>query len=284
MRLREIYSQANIGLRDYFRQIDENPFDPYEHLWIFTNKYLQDLDEDDFEEVRDALLTALNLDANEDIKDDPSDFGDWLEDHIDADDYENFPEKIRRDFETKFEDDYVSYVAMNDPLNAPTSAYFMLKNKQLLPRTTWLVHFSDNAASIAYEGFKYGVDHPGRLSLTTYIDNQSFDKKYGGYNFAFLANDRDAYHAALSKKYGKHAVMFQSSGLKVHHYGDEETQIIFYGPEVDPRNIILLYNDGGDWQVTSKYKDDPLFTGSFDKVVKWVQNNYHQYRKQLRSS
>src|SRR4051812_38904112 len=101
-----------------------------------------------------------------------------------------------------------------------------------------------------------------KLGLTKYIGDN--EKKYAGYNFAFEALGRDANWSASQGKYGKHAVLFQNSGVHCYHYGDEETQIVFYGADVSPKNIIYLRNEGGDWQVMPAYEirgRDYLFTG-----------------------
>ena len=37
--------------------------------------------------------------------------------------------------------------------------------------------------------------------------------------------------------------MFQNSGVHCYHYGDEENQVVFWGADVDPRDIILITHD-----------------------------------------
>jgi hypothetical protein len=141
-----------------------------------------------------------------------------------------------------------------------------------------LVHFSDHARKIAQNGFIYGSDDMSKLGLTTYYTKDS--KSHGGYNFAFEAQSRDASNAASQGSYGRHAVMFQNSGARAWHMSDEEHQVIFWGQDVDPRSIIELRNDHGDWVVTNGTRD--FYSGDFDQVVKWVIANHSQYRRALR--
>jgi hypothetical protein len=182
-------------------------------------------------------------------------------------------------------EDVIEYLMRHNPAEAPSTAHMMLSRQKLLPRTTWLVHFSDNADSIAAEGFKYGIDQMDKLGLTTYMGDQA--KKYGGYNFAFLAGRRYDQNAAYEGKYGKSAVIFQNSGVVVSHHADEEEQVIFHGTDVDPRNIVLLERGEDGWQVMSKYNPRvrnsgrPVFRGEYKACVAWVMQHFAQYRRAL---
>lgn len=94
----------------------------------------------------------------------------------------------------------------------------------------WLVHFTDHAWKIVRDGFKYGSEEADRLGLTTWR------KKHGpGYNFAFELDDVKRYSTdnasyRRKQKYGQQAVIFRSPGNKIFHIGDNEPQVIFYGP------------------------------------------------------
>ena len=175
----------------------------------------------------------------------------------------------------------LEYLMHNDPAEAPTHAHLSVSDNRLIPASSWLVHFSDNAREIALNGFTYGIDEMDRLGLTTWFGDGA--KKHGGYNFAYLAMSRYAQWAASRGKYGRHAVMFQNSGVHTHHYGDEEDQIIFWGKDVSPKKIVLLLNDGGDWCViSSSAKRDVLFRNeNYGKVADWVIRNHQQYRRAL---
>ena len=175
----------------------------------------------------------------------------------------------------------IEWLMRHDPAEAPSHAHMSLKDKQLLPRTTWLIHFTDSPDAIAEKGFTIGMGDMSKLGLTTYYKNTSFDKQYGGYNFAFIADSRHAKWAASEHKYGRHAVMFQNSGVRTYHYADEEDQVIFYGKDVDPRSIIIL-REG--WTVEARRqtrRGSELFEGDFEACVAWVERNARQYWRYL---
>ena len=84
--------------------------------------------------------------------------------------------------------------------------------------------------------------------------------------------------------------MFMNSGISADHYGDDENQIIFYGPDV--KELVYLTRDKDDnWSVVTAPgpKDNPLYFESkevyvnedFSKVVEWVINNYKQYSNKI---
>jgi|GEM_PF-2464315 len=77
--------------------------------------------------------------------------------------------------------------------------------------------------------------------------------------------------------------MFQSSGVAVWHYGDEEEQVIFDGRAVRPEEAVYLRRDGRNWQVvpeTARYQNqDFFFEGDFVACADWVMKNYRQYRR-----
>ena len=265
--IEETYSEPNGALLRYMKAEE---FDPYSNWysiceWIVANNYLRKLKRflpnartaEDLQEEDPELFYKLPKTAQEEC-------AKWC-----IDDIRN-----------------------NDPANAPTWVHMSLQKKQLLPRSTWLVHFTDNPSDIADQGFTIGMDQMDRLGLTTWIKNDSFDKKSGGYNFAFRALSQYANNAAYEKKYGADAVIFQNSGVEAYHYGDEENQIMFHGKDVDHRNIVVLRRSEGDWIVKGNkpkrlksgkiyYEEIDLFTGEYENCVKWVIQNFAQYRRVL---
>ena len=76
---------------------------------------------------------------------------------------EDYPE-ILKEFENEFKKGNHNISANG----GYTKAHLGLARNKLLPRTTWLVHFSDNAEDIVQEGFKYGEDDYSDLALTTH--------------------------------------------------------------------------------------------------------------------
>jgi hypothetical protein len=111
------------------------------------------------------------------------------------------------------------------------------------------------------------------------MKNDGFDKKYGGYNFAFLVDSRYAMNAS-DGKYGKNAILFQHAGELIYHYGDDEDQVVFWGPSVDPRGLIMLDHTDDGWTVLAR-DERVLYKGEFEACVEWVQQNHFQYRRLL---
>lgn len=226
------------------------------------------------------------------------DFGTWLENNVAEEHHEDYledpenfyelPEQIQQKFLEWAKKEVIPDMTYREPTEAPTWAHMSLSEPKLLNRQTWLVHFSDHADDIAVEGFRYGIDSMDRLGLTTWFGDAA--KKYGGYNFAFEAGSRDADWAAGREKYGKNAVVFQNSGVKAYHHGDTESQIMFWGADVDPRDLVLLEKHGGSWFVMphprkqrryqgQESREGGVFHGEFKQCVVWVQQNIQQYRR-----
>lgn len=120
-----------------------------------------------------------------------------------------------------------------------TKSLMHLKDAKILPRTTWVTHFSGNAEAVAKNGFKIGMPDKHRLSLTTAI-NQS--QKTGGYNFGFIADGKTAldYCENQESHYGSDFVMFQSAGSLFHHDGDFEDQFVFDGVNLNNKLFVLV--------------------------------------------
>jgi len=145
----------------------------------------------------------------------------------------------------------------------------------------WLIHFSDNADSISDSGFVFGTDEFNNLSYSGCRTGNKFGQ---GYNFAYDVNDFEKYYQSSrssAPKYGKGAVLFRASGIKVWHYGDEEYQVIFNGKTVNSV-VYIRYNDADsdyDWCIKNNrtrriiVQDDNLA-----KLVKWYINNEAQYQ------
>jgi 8-oxo-dGTP pyrophosphatase MutT (NUDIX family)/GNAT superfamily N-acetyltransferase len=130
----------------------------------------------------------------------------------------------------------------------------------------WLVHFSDDAASIAREGFKYGVSDPGRLAVTTNFGKD--EKEGGGYNFAFTPDDVFQHEDG---RWGKHCVVFKASGIETTHVIDEFTQVIFWG--ADAHSIVLVSRRNDAWEIRSRDGKKVLFSGELNQAIAWVEKN-----------
>jgi hypothetical protein len=179
---------------------------------------------------------------------------------------------------TKLFADNFQYFYGNDEYST-TSAVTLQKDK-LLPRTTWLSHFTDHPDKIATQGFVKGVDDMTRLAATTHFSDNS--KTSGGYNFAFIADSRFARENFKDNHYGKHIVFFQSSGVQTWHDGNNITQIIFWGKDIPHNTIVPVYNDDGDLVVKNWKTDREIFrTDSYVKMQEWIEKNYHQYKSTI---
>lgn len=182
--------------------------------------------------------------------------------------------------------DYLYEKLTSDTLPIPHEEYpaWTFFESVSLVKNQWLIHFTEDAEGIASQGFKYGIDEYTRLGLTTWISD--FEKKYGGYNFAYTINDFRRYAGSGGRyKYGKEAVIFRASGIRAWHLGDSEFQTIFYGNTA--KNIIpITTGDNSNWAIRGKRKgsSDVLYENDdLEKVVDWLINNYDQYRKSISS-
>jgi 2'-5' RNA ligase/GNAT superfamily N-acetyltransferase len=185
---------------------------------------------------------------------------------------EGIPDEVFTDFYQNGSDEFMNM----DPAECPS---FMHMSYEGMVKNQWLLHKTDNPDSICQSGFTYGMGDLSRLGLTTWFNNDGMDKQEGGYNFAFLAQDSKAMRYA-EDRYGREAVIFRASGVKVYHYGDEETQVIFRGSEA--HDIIPVVKDGntGMWALPDDDHGKPVFQADYlQQIVQWVMNHYAQYRK-----
>lgn len=158
-------------------------------------------------------------------------------------------------------------IMTDDPFSAPSYEHLDYRG---FVKPTWLVHFTDEPWAIEREGFSYGHDEAYNLGLTTWKRNR---KEGPGYNFSFETGTRDAAHKARTGDYGKHAVVFFGGGVKAYHSGDEEHQIIVWGPSVKKDMIFPIYKIDGEWQVHNDV-DRIVYSGEFEDAVGWIENNY----------
>lgn len=261
----EYISKNMIYLKDYLSMSDEQK---KEYLPDEYYHFIQDFfDETDVDHSYDGNPYEKRLEFDDDIE-----FVEWLRTNN---------KELYNDFANYLFKKIKNNTLPIDDSEYPAWSYF--DNNPQLIKNQWLIHFTNDADSIAKSGFKYGVDDMTKLGLTTHLGE--FDKKYGGYNFAYTLNDFQKYGSSSygnwSKsgyKYGNEAVIFNASGIKVWHYGDEEPQVIFYGNTA--KNIIpITSGDNFKFAIYGKngkilYENDKL-----TKVVDWIVNNYQQYRK-----
>ena len=159
------------------------------------------------------------------------------------------------------------------------SWYFMEFEK--IVKNQWLIHFTDVAYGIARDGFTIGISELDKLGLTTYWSNDSYAKREGGYNFAYLLTDVGYGGSRGRYKYGQEAVIFKASGIRVYHSGDREYQTIFLGNTA--KNIIpIKQDDGGAWSIEGgKWSERVAQFETPGQAADWVENNWEQYRKHI---
>lgn len=136
----------------------------------------------------------------------------------------------------------------------------------------WLIHFTDDPWKLERKGFIYGMDDITMLALTTHFKRTV--KERGGYNFAFTTSGADRFNPR-GQKYGKHAVVFKTDGVKFHHYGDEEVQVVFWGPAVDPEEIYPVIRKGRHWEVhlpNGDIDEADSFNG-VRQIANWAERN-----------
>lgn len=259
----ELYSHENMYLRGYLK---DRPVE-------FDDIVLRALPDFLFNGENDDIVAKMSELAGQEI-----DSGtDLLE--LDYEYFYNLPQEMQ-DRIGEYVDEHSSEIYHNMDAEKPSIYHF--DKGEMIPRQTWLIHFTNDAYKIKSEGFKYGTEDMRFLGLTTWSTQSA--KKYGGYNFAFEAGSKEAAIAEYNTKYGKEAVMFQNSGTKAYHWGDEEHQVIFWGADVNPKDLVVLRKDSDDnhWIVErqdGKGKGWAYKSEHFEDVVAWVMKNYAQYRK-----
>ena len=252
--LNEFIGQDMVSLKKYFSMTDEQKkaYLPHEYPYEF-----------------DTFLYEEGLESN--IKGEPYEISDILYSE-NSELYNKFAQWLYDGIE-------------NHTLNVPDAdypAWSYFDSSPKLIKNQWLIHFTDDAENIARQGFKYGVDEIDKLALTTHLGE--FEKKYGGYNFAYDVERYARYaHSNHGRgfKYGKEAVIFRASGIELWHHGDEEPQVIFYG---NTASSIIPITEGEEhqWAVKSVKSGRSLYeSDDFDDVVIWVIRNFVQYRKHL---
>ena len=199
-------------------------------------------------------------------------------DVLEMDDYE-MVEVIGPLFNTvlaPYADKFIDMVSRSGDTEVPL---FVVADYVRDVKNEWLIHMTDNLIGVSHEGFSIGVE----IDELAYTPGRGTTKwKYGpGYNFAFTADN--AKYA--ENTYGKYCVLFQASGVQIYHYGDNEEQVIFYGPSA--RNLIFIYKDeygdySGSWVIKSEITGRLLC--HFDDLqgcVNWAIQNFPQYRDHL---
>ena len=138
-------------------------------------------------------------------------------------------------------------------------------------KNEWCIHFGSDSENIAREGFTGGTPEIEHLAYT----NAGAQKSSAGYDFAFLINDRGVDYNG----YGDEAVIFRTSGVEIYHYGDNQNQVVFWGPNV--KSFIPIHQDNGDWVVYGQNGQVLVRCGRPSEIALWATENLPQYRKQI---
>lgn len=211
---------------------------------------------------------------------------------------DNRMSKIRNDFKTRNYEESSGFAWSDE-----------VEDGKEIVHNEWMVHFSDYADKIAKEGFTKGNDYDGKLKSATYQRG----KTEGGYNYAYLASDVIGGKGYKFLDYLKERetpfVMFKGNGYRFHHNQDEEDQVVLNniqkGTMVFVRRLYdqwcVLSTANPNWKNRTKdinprpederfamynprniiegilYSDDDI-----DNVIKWVVNNFDQYRSKIK--
>lgn len=194
-----------------------------------------------------------------------------------GDDYTLIDQILNGDL-NKYYQDFLRYIQRKvDYYEMPAHQSF---EESIPVKNEWLIHFTSDALGIARNGFEYGTDDMDSLN---YTNASVTDGKSEGYDFAYTIDDYERFYKGYSgnPKYGNEAVLFQASGIKTWHYGDEEYQVIFWGRNA--KNIIpIQQNSDGEWTVfSSKTGRELAKFETLEEIVNWVLNNKEQYRKHM---
>lgn len=150
-------------------------------------------------------------------------------------------------------------------------------------KNQWLIHLTNDAAGIASEGFKYGLEDFCQIAFTKFRKPKLVDDPNFAYCFAYTLGDFRRYgHDRGSYKYGDEAVVFRGSGVRISHNGDSEYQTIFMAGSA--RDIVPIYKtSNGDYWISGGFGNKSVFEAKdIETCADWVEANFDQYRKTLR--
>lgn len=258
MRARDIFEtrtrfDANRALVTYFQEKPYNPLDDglaAEYWETFVHHYLS-------AENRVRMARFLGKPIDE----------------IGPEDYYDLPPAAKQQFAEwtlQMPQNASAYYQHYEPSATPAWMLLHPVTGKLLPRNTPLVHFSDHVEQIKAQGFRFGVPDINYIAVTR--EHSPFDApgspgqriSHGepGYNYAYMADGSVDFDARVKQGwlagYGAGVLLFHSSGLLVHHEGDREDQVVFWGPSANTRNGVVIQRDGDRWMSDRGNKDKSL--------------------------
>ena len=204
-----------------------------------------------------------------------------------VEDFEPLRLEIAKDEEIIYDDEFVEKVANVIVSNGLMDAFIyyleVTGNQYEMPswvfmdfnrvvKNEWCIHFGADSNSIAREGFTGGTEEIERLAYT----GAGREKRGAGYDFAFPLGERDV----DNNNYGNEAVIFQTSGIEIYHYGDSQNQVVFWGPYAKNFIPIRWSSEQGEWVVEGS-NGQILKAGKPSEIAYWAVDNLPQYRKQI---
>ena len=211
---------------------------------------LTQYDEDDFNEL---IYEFENYESNINHKNFLIDFGEYCEENIHE--WYDIPANFALEYPKKEKEQWLLYSTKD----------------------------SSEASDIWREGFEYGEDDFEKLHLR---NNNTYKSEYGHY-IGYNIDDFDRYGEeyvgwSYKLKHGKELLMFRSTGIHVRDFSREEDVTIFNGRSA--YNIIWLESDDEHYYIESRLTRKKLIEkDSYIELIRWVEENFDQYKKHLES-
>lgn len=228
----EAMSNANLDLIGYFKErpVEIDNEEMAECWETFVSDYLSDANQ--------QKLAAF---IGETIDDIANDSGVYYE----------LPSKAKRMFADWLESSNIArQIVYDDPQSAPAWMLIEPVTGKILPKNTYVVHFSDHVQDIKANGFKFGIPDINKIALTRehniFGGVRRISYNQPGYNFGYqIDGSIDLDHRAGG--YGDGVLLFQTSGMLIHHDGDQEQQVVFWGPSVNTKRAIAITRVDSRW-------------------------------------
>lgn len=206
--------------------------------------------------------------------------------------YDYINDKIENPDEHWFADDF-NYASSSNAYTKDKNPSVYAFTKPEIIHGKWLIHIGNNM--VYYQGFNRAFPKE-QMKYLYMTSNFNFPKSNEGYSFAFDTDDKYLDNKISKLCHGnvtEDAIMFIANGIKVQNtvYNDYGREVIFFNKSAhDFVRILNNYDyDTEDfphkWNVMSNDPNKrwkPLYSSnSIEKVIKWVKENYAQYRKEL---
>lgn len=201
-------------------------------------------------DIQSWLASYLNTDV--DIYDFSWTIREFLADQeieSDAEYVEDLTEQQQVEFKDwLLRDSKIDNICQGQEVDCPS--YLMFRDARVLPKGTWLVHFS----SKYFSQFKYGSNYE-RLHLSTWfikkhkVKSNNLSDEIGAAEVVFgFAFDTDQMNRIIchGHRFGKHVKLFQCDmAVEAYHTSDGYRQVIFpLGSEYNVIDLSEVYSNG----------------------------------------